>query len=135
MTDKPARTMQLSPYEWRSLVIASVTNLYQSINSAQAADLAAPPNAHQVQWYNDVLDRLKMQVSAWAASGQPVPQVQTRTLPEEEAQEAMSAASEAYRTAANGSGSVAPSGPKKKRGWQKGRKRGPRKPRTDEAVQ
>ena len=124
---EPKRTMMLSPYEWRSLVIASATNLYQFANTVTAAE--TPPSVEQVQWLNDTLNRLQMHVSAWSASGQPVPQVQTRTLSEEEIQEAV-------HYAANGSGEIIPvARPKKKRGWQKGRKRGLRKPKGSEAVQ
>lgn len=129
MTERP-RTMMLSPYEWRSLVIASATNLYQYTNTVTAVEL--PPSGAQVQWLHDTLDRLKMQVSAWQASGQPA--VQTE---KEQMNEAYRETDLALRQAiGNGSGITAvPAGPKKKRGWQKGRKRGPRKPRTDEAVQ
>ena len=124
MTDKPARTMTLQPYEWRSLVATGANNVYSFIGALQPE---TPPNADQMTWLHETLDRLKMQVSAWAASGQPLP---TAT----DAQASQTAMSH-HLESTNGTGSVSPSGPKKKRGWQKGRKRGPRKPRTDEAVQ
>ncbi len=67
MTEKPARTMTLTPYEWRALVATGANNLYSFVGA-----MTEPvPNREHLLWFNDALDRLKMQVSAWAASGQP----------------------------------------------------------------
>ena len=122
MTERP-KTMMLSPHEWRALVGTTATNIYQYV-SALTAERA--PDATQVAWLHDTIDRLQMQVSAWSASGQPAAPVPEQPAMTEYLEQVAST---------NGTGAAAPSGPKKKRGWQKGRKRGPRKPRTDEAVQ
>lgn len=122
MTDRP-KTMMLSPHEWRALVGTTATNIYQYV-SALTAEHAPDPN--QVAWLHDTIDRLQMQVSAWSASGRP-----SAPVPE---QPAMTNYLDQV-TSTNGIGSVVPAGPKKKRGWQKGRKRGPRKPKGNEAVQ
>ena len=127
MTEKPARTMTLQPYEWRSLVATGANNVYSFIGAIQPEN---PPDAMQMAWLHDTLDRLKMQVSAWAASGQP--QLTTSSTVTKTAEEMQ------HDIVSNGFGpvaSAAASGPKKKRGWQKGRKRGPRKPKGSEAVQ
>ena len=121
MTERP-KTMMLSPHEWRALVGTTATNIYQYVSALTAE---RPPDPNQVAWLHDTIDRLQMQVSAWAASGQPVAPVPEQPAMKEYLDQIIS-------TDANGTGA---SGPKKKRGWQKGRKRGPRKPRTDEAVQ
>ncbi len=122
MTDKP-RTMMLQPYEWRSLVATGANNIYSYISSM---DGSKAPDPNQVAWLHDTLDRLHMQVSAWQASGLPV---QTeKTVEFSQLQDPTSFAP------SNGSGSTIAE-PKKKRGWQKGRKRGPRKPKGNEAVQ
>ena len=122
MTEKPARTMTLTPYEWRALVATGANNLYSFVGA-----MTEPvPNREHLLWFNDALDRLKMQASAWAASGQPVAPVPEQPAMTEYLEQIAST---------NGTGSVVPAGPKKKRGWQKGRKRGPRKPKGGEAVQ
>jgi hypothetical protein len=120
MIDKP-KTMMLTPHEWRALVFTGSHNLMQYVNTLTTE---APPSREQIEWFHDALDRLKMQVSAWGASGQPA-----------------AAAPEQPETTGNidqvqnGGGAAAAAEPKKKRGWQKGRKRGPRKPKGTEAVQ
>ena len=126
MTDRP-KTMMLSPHEWRTLVASGAQNLYSFIGA-----MTQPvPGATELTWLHDTLDRMRLQVSAWSASGQPVAQTEKEQL-----NEAYRETNLAMRQAiGNGTGSVVPASPKKKRGWQKGRKRGPRKPRTDEAVQ
>ena len=125
MTEK--RTMMLSPSEWRVIVATGANNIYSFIGQ-MAAD--TPPDATQSTWLHDTLDRLKIQVSAWAASGQPGMQSAIREqVPEQPAM------TEYLDQITNGIGSASSSGPKKKRGWQKGRKRGPRKPKGNEAVQ
>ena len=118
MTDRP-KTMMLSPSEWRTLVANGAHSVYTAIGQLPAD---VPPTKDQIAWLQDTLNRLGMQVSAWAASGQPAP------APVETADEMMD------RFSVNGAGPGIPE-PKKKRGWQKGRKRGPRKPKSDEAVQ
>ncbi len=129
MTDRP-KTMTLSPNEWRALVATGANNIYSALGQMAATE---PPKKDEVAWLHETLDRLKMQVSAWAASGQP-PTPMIREISAEAAEEAMQALRENIRENANGTGVVA-SSPKKKRGWQKGRKRGPRKPKQGEAVQ
>ena len=124
MTERP-RTMMLQPFEWRSLVATGANNIYSYIS---AMDGGLPPNPTQMTWLHDTIDRLKMQVSAWAASGQPIAQVMSQ-------QTALAEGHDITAPFTNGTGSVVPAGPKKKRGWQKGRKRGPRKPKGSEAVQ
>lgn len=119
---EPKRTMMLSPSEWRVIVATGANNIYSFIGQMPPD---TPPNVDQATWLHDTLDRLKIQVSAWQASGKPA-----APIPE---QPAMTEYLEQVAST-NGTGAAA-SGPKKKRGWQKGRKRGPRKPRTDEAVQ
>ena len=121
MTDKP-RTMMLGPHEWRALVMAGTTTLY---NHAQARS-SLFPTSEEVSWFHEQLDRLKMQVSAWGASGQPSAPVPEQPAMTEYLDQLTGAPS-------NGTGAAA--APKKKRGWQKGRKRGPRKPKGNEAVQ
>ncbi len=123
MTDKPTRTMTLQPHEWRSLVATGANNIYSFIGNIRPE---TPPGSVDLAWLHDALDRMKMQVSAWSASGQPAAPVPEQPAMTEYLEQVAST---------NGTGAAAPSGPKKKRGWQKGRKRGPRKPRTDEAVQ
>ena len=124
---EPKRTMMLSPNEWRALVYAGASGICNYINMMTGA-----PSQDKVAEFHETLDRLKMQVSAWAASALPAVPKQGENV----------AWSQQYDPAdfspiaqTNGTGSVVPAGPKKKRGWQKGRKRGPRKPRIDEAVQ
>ena len=126
MTEK--RTMMLSPSEWRVIVATGANNIYSFIGQMPPE---TPPNVDQSTWLHDTLDRLKIQVSAWAASGQPVQHVPDNVI----MRRAGADIEAGDLVAENGSGSVIPVAPKKKRGWQKGRKRGPRKPRTDEAVQ
>lgn len=122
---EPKRTMMLSPSEWRVIVATGANNIYSFIGQMPPD---TPPNVDQATWLHDTLDRLKIQVSAWQASGQPIAQVMSQ-------QTALAEGHDIAAPVTNGTGSVVPAGPKKKRGWQKGRKRGPRKPRTDEAVQ
>lgn len=122
MTDRP-RTMMLSPHEWRALVGTTATNIYQYVSALTAE---RPPDPTQVGWLHDTIDRLQMQVSAWAASGQPVASVSPTPSEDIDVHREMRASE------VNGTGAASP---KKKRGWQKGRKRGPRKPKGNEAVQ
>lgn len=124
---EPKRTMMLSPSEWRVIVATGANNIYSFIGQMPPE---TPPDAHQATWLHDTLDRLKIQVSAWQASGQP--QQPAHTDGEMLLERAQSLASIAQQ---NGTAATAASGPKKKRGWQKGRKRGPRKPKGNEAVQ
>lgn len=139
MTDKPARTMLLTPYEWRALVSTGVNNIYSFIG---AMHNPVPDHAELV-WFNDALDRLKMQVSAWGASGQPQPAQTEKTVQWSQQQDPtsftpsadMNGTGEARDMAAFASNPAQLQAPKKKRGWQKGRKRGPRKPKGNEAVQ
>lgn len=123
MNDKPTpKTMMLSSSEWRTLVAGSASNLYSFISAMPSST----PSATELVWLHDVVDRMKIQVSAWGASGlqsAPMPDAPIRTEGEP--------VTEAW---ANGGG-VTAAEPKKKRGWQKGRKRGPRKPKQGEAVQ
>ena len=125
---EPKRTMMLSPAEWRVIVATGANNIYSFIGQMPAD---TPPDATQSTWLHDTLDRLKIQVSAWQASGQQQPFVPDNVV----MRKAGADIEAGDLLMENGSGSVVPAGPKKKRGWQKGRKRGPRKPRTDEAVQ
>ena len=125
MTDKPpAKTMLLTPYEWRALVSAGANTFYSFIGAMHNP----VPDQSELIWFNDVLDRLKMQVSAWGASGQQ-PQLSEKTVQFTQPQDPNSFAPSPDM---NGTG-TASNEPKKKRGWQKGRKRGPRQP-TGEAV-
>jgi len=127
MTDKP-RTMQLAPHEWRALVGTTANNIYSFVSSL-GAEKAPDPNA--IAWLHDTIDRLQMQVAAWQASG--LPAIAPTSASEMRLAGADIEAGDLVMT--NGAGSVVPAIPKKKRGWQKGRKRGPRKPKSDEAVQ
>ncbi len=127
MTEK--RTMMLSPSEWRVIVATGANNIYSFIGQMPAD---TPPDTVQSTWLHDTLDRLKVQVSAWAASGLPAVPKQGESVAWSQQHDPTDFSPVAET---NGTGSVVPTGPKKKRGWQKGRKRGPRKPRTDEAVQ
>ena len=125
MTDRP-KTMMLSATEWRALVYAGASGICNHVNM-----MAGAPSREQVVDFHETLDRLKMQVSAWAASGQPQPFVPDNAM----VRKAGADIEEGDPVMTNGTGSVVPAGPKKKRGWQKGRKRGPRKPKGNEAVQ
>jgi len=122
MNDKP-RTMLLTPYEWRALVSTGVNNMYSFIGAMPEA----VPGPAELVWFNDALDRLKMQVSAWGASGQPAQTDKTIQWSQQQDPTNFSPS--------NGAGSAdIQAAPKKKRGWQKGRKRGPRQPKG-EAMQ
>jgi len=112
--------MLLTPHEWRALVFTGSHNLMQYVN---ALTTESPPSRDQLEWFHDALDRLKMQVSAWGASGQPAAAAPEQHMVTEHLDQVQ-----------NG-GAVTAAEPKKKRGWQKGRKRGPRKPKQTEAVQ
>ena len=126
MTDKPTpKTMLLTPYEWRALVSAGANTFYSFIGAMHNP----VPDQSELIWFNDVLDRLKMQVSAWGASGIP---------PKEELNAAYQETDRQMKGAfiANGAGDIGVAAePKKKRGWQKGRKRGPRTPKGSEVTQ
>jgi hypothetical protein len=130
MTDKP-RTMMLSAQEWRALILSGLSALYSRVEyKGSPYDIASVPSVEQMGDLQVSLDRLKMQVSAWGASGQqpaagaPVPEHPNMTEYLDQVAGAPS----------NGTGTVSAE-PKRKRGWQKGRKRGPRKPKQTEAVQ
>ena len=126
MTDRP-RTMMLSPSEWRTLVANGAHSIYTAIGQLPSE---VSPTKDQIAWLQDTLNRLGMHVSAWAASGQPQPVAQTeKTVQWSQPQDPTDFSPSADM---NGTGVASP---KKKRGWQKGRKRGPRKPKSDEAVQ
>ena len=125
MSDKPARTMLLTPYEWRALVSAGANTFYSFIGAMHNP----VPDQSELIWFNDVLDRLKMQVSAWGASGQQLHVPDNVVM-----RQAGADIERGDLVVQNGSGTVVPAFPKKKRGWQKGRKRGPRTPKG-EAVQ
>ena len=130
MTEK--RTMMLSPSEWRVIVATGANNIYSFIGQ-MPADM--PPDTVQSTWLHDTLDRLKIQVSAWSASGQPVPTEKTVQWSQQQDPNSFAPSSDAGSATINGTGAATASGSKKKRGWQKGRKRGPRKPKGNEAVQ
>ena len=125
---EPKRTMMLSPSEWRVIVATGANNIYSFIGQMPPE---TPPNVDQATWLHDTLDRLKIQVSAWQASGQQQPYVPENVI----VRKAGTDIEAGDPVMTNGTGSVVPAGPKKKRGWQKGRKRGPRKPKGGEAVQ
>jgi hypothetical protein len=126
MTDKP-RTMTLTPEEWRALIYTGANSVSSYVGLIAAN---TPPDPTAIMWFHEALDRLKMQVSAWGASGQQP----TGGLSQGLVNEVLDVQAKADAIIANGGG-VTPAEPKKKRGWQKGRKRGPRKPKQTEAVQ
>lgn len=105
------RTMSLNPYEWRQLVTAGAQGVAAWANMLQTE----LPSQAEVTAMHAALDRLKLQVSAWGISGaRPV-------LP----------GGSAVAATAPQNGAK----PKKRGGWPKGRKRGPRKPQGVEARQ
>lgn len=72
MSERP-KTMSLDPNEWRALVINNLVVLHQFITGSAGKEFPnAPLNDAEGIWFQNQLDRLKYQVSAWQASARPV---------------------------------------------------------------
>lgn len=99
-----SRTISLNPLQWQVLVIHGSQMIAQ-----EAASSACPPTAETVARWHNQLDEVKLQISAWVASAPRIAQEQPMIVPETTQSIPL------------------PEPPKRKPGWPKGKKRGPRK--------